>query len=75
MAEPNRTDNDLLKRQDDRNQGWTDAFGDQISKGTRNAIDLPAFYDFSEERYRFIENGTRIPDPDADSTRFSDQDW
>jgi hypothetical protein len=53
---------------------WSDAFGEQVSKGTRNAIDLPAFYDFSEERYRFIENGTRIPDPDADSTRFSDQD-
>ena len=54
--------------------GWTDAFEDQVAKGTRNAIDLPAFYNFSEERYRFIENGTRIPDPDADSTRFTDQD-
>jgi hypothetical protein len=54
--------------------GWTDAFEEQVAKGTRNAIDLPAFYDFSEERYRFIENGTRVRDPDADSTRFSDQD-
>jgi len=53
---------------------WQDAFGEQVSKGTRNAIDLPAFYDFSEERYRFIENGSRIKDPDSDSTRFSDQD-
>lgn len=61
---------DLLKRAN----GWTDAFEDQVTKGTRNAIDLPAFYNFSEERYRFIENGTRIPDPDADSTRFTDQD-
>lgn len=53
---------------------WSDAFGEQVSKGTRNLIDLPAFYDFSEERYRFIENGSRIKDPDANSTRFSDQD-
>lgn len=52
----------------------TDAFGQQVSKGTRNVTDLPAFYDFSEERYRFIENGTRVQDPDADSTRFADQD-
>lgn len=65
---------DTLRRLLGINQGFTDAFGDQVAKGTRNAIDLPAFYDFSEERYRFIENGTRIPDPDADSTRFSDQD-
>lgn len=55
-------------------QDWQDAFGDQIAKGTRNAIDLPAYYDFNEERYRFIENGTRVQDPDADSTRFTDQD-
>jgi hypothetical protein len=55
-------------------EGWSDAFGEQVSKGTRNALDLPAFYDFSEERYRFIENGSRVRNPDADSTRFSDQD-
>lgn len=72
--QPNRTDNDLLKRQDSREEARNDAFGNLITKGTRNAIDLPAFYDFSEERYRFIENGTRIPDPDANSTRFTDQD-
>jgi hypothetical protein len=53
---------------------YSDAFGEQVAKGTRNAIDLPAFYDFSEERYRFIENGSRIQDPDGNSTRFSDQD-
>jgi hypothetical protein len=53
---------------------YSDAFGEQVAKGTRNAIDLPAFYDFSEERYRFIENGARIKDPNADSTRFTDQD-
>ena len=50
-----------------------DAFGQLVTKGTRNTLDLPAFYDFSEERYRFIENGTRIQDPNADSTRFTDQ--
>jgi len=53
---------------------WSDAFSEQVSKGTRNLLDLPAFYDFSEERYRFIENGSRIRDPHADSTRFTDQD-
>jgi hypothetical protein len=55
-------------------EGWTDAFGDQVTKGQRNALDLPAFYDFSEERYRFIENGSRVRDPDADSTRFTNGD-
>jgi hypothetical protein len=55
-------------------EGWTDAFGDQVAKGQRNSLDLPAFYSFSEERYRFLENGTRIRTPDADSTRFTDQD-
>lgn len=65
---------DTLRRILNRQEGWSDAFGDQVMKGTRNAIDLPAFYKFSEERYRFIENGTRIPDPDTDSTRFTDQD-
>jgi len=58
----------------EKQEGWTDAFDELVAKGTRNIVDLPAFYDFSEERYRFIENGTRINDPDADSTRFSDQD-
>lgn len=53
---------------------WSDAFGEQVSKGTRNLLDLPAFYDFSEERYRFIENGSRIKKPDANSTAFTDQD-
>lgn len=53
---------------------WQDAFNEQVSKGTRNAIDLPAFYDFSSERYRFIQNGSRIQDPNANSTRFTDQD-
>lgn len=65
---------DTLQQVRDTQKGWTDAFEEQVSKGTRNAIDLPAFYDFSEERYRFVENGTRIKDPDADSTRFTDQD-
>lgn len=55
-------------------EDWEDAFGDPVIKGVRNAIDLPAFYDFSEERYRFIENGSRVVDPDSDSTRFTDQD-
>lgn len=63
----------LLRRQADRLDESADAFGQLVTKGTRNALDLPAFYDFSEERYRFIENGTRIVDPDADSTRFADQ--
>lgn len=52
---------------------YEDGFNVPVVKNTRNAIDLPAFYDFSEERYRFIENGTRVRDPDADSTRFADQ--
>lgn len=65
---------DTLKRLEETNQGWKDGFGEQVAKGTRNAIDLPAFYDFNEERYRYIENGTRVNDPENDSTRFSDQD-
>jgi len=58
----------------DATDRWSDAFGQLITKGQRNALDLPAFYDFSEERYRFIQNGSRISDPAADSTRFTDQD-
>lgn len=54
--------------------GSIDAFGDFVTKGQRNVLDLPAFHNFSEERYRFIENGTRIQDPDTDSTRFTDQE-
>lgn len=52
--------------------GFSDAFGELVAKGTRNAVDLPAFYDFSTERYRFIENGTRIDDPVTNSTKFAD---
>jgi hypothetical protein len=65
---------DTLRQLLELNDGFSDAFSEQVSKGTRNLIDLPAFYDFSEERYRFIENGSRVKDPDADSTRFTDQD-
>jgi hypothetical protein len=54
--------------------GRVDAFGDLVTKGVRNSLDLPAYHSFSEERYRFIENGSRIQDPDADSTRFTDRD-
>jgi hypothetical protein len=62
-------------------EGWTDAFGDQVAKGQRNSLDLPAFYSFSEERYRFLENGTRIRTPDADTAATvdvfleTDQEW
>lgn len=55
-------------------EGWSDAFGENVSKGTRNALDLPAFYNFNEERYRFIQNGTRVLKPDTESSRFTDQD-
>lgn len=50
---------------------YEDAFGYPVVKGVRNTLDLPASYKFSEERYRYIENGTRIQDPEADSTRFT----
>lgn len=69
----NYTDHTLQERHDEREEARNDAFGELVTKGTQNAIDLPAFYDFSEERYRFIENGTRVKDPDINSTRFSDQ--
>jgi len=49
---------------------YEDAFGYPVVKNTRNSLDLPSPYKFSEERYRYIENGTRIQDPEADSTRF-----
>lgn len=51
---------------------WSDAFGKLVTKGTRNTLDLPAYHSFSEERYRYIENGSRITHPDSDSTRFTD---
>ena len=64
---------DLQFRQTETLEGWEDAFGELVTKGHRNVLDLPAFYDFSEERYRFIENGERIKNPNEDSTRFTDQ--
>lgn len=68
------TDHSINERHDAREEARNDAFGELVTKGTQNALDLPAFYDFSEERYRFIENGSRVKDPEANSTRFSDQD-
>lgn len=65
---------------DHTRDGWTDipmslekyedAFGYPVVKNPRNSLDLPSPYDFNEERYRYIENGVRIQDPDSDSTRF-----
>jgi len=66
---------DTLRRLLELSDGWSDAFGEQVSKGTRNVVDLPAFYNFSEERYRFVENGTRVRDPDVDVVLGTEQDW
>lgn len=51
-----------------------DGFGNRVTRGTTNKLGLPSFNPFSEERYRFIENGSRVEDPDANSTRFTDRD-
>lgn len=49
-----------------------DAFGKQISDGTRNSIDVPSFYTYNPERLRYYANDTRT-DPTTD-TRFSDRE-
>lgn len=49
-----------------------DAFGNILARGTTNELDVGSQYDFNPERMRYVENGTRILDPDADSTRFTD---
>lgn len=49
-----------------------DAFGNIITRGTTNELDIGSQYDFNPERLRYVENGTRILDPDGDSTRFTD---
>lgn len=56
--QPNRTDNDLLKRNDERQQGWTDAFGKQVAN-TDNKADIAGHYPYSPERLRVHVNGAR----------------
>lgn len=57
--QPNRTDNDLLKRQDRREEGWTESFGKQIADETGNEINIASQYKFSPERVRLFVDGTR----------------
>jgi len=49
-----------LRRQANRLEANTDAFGKQIADGTRNAIDIPSMYDFNPERLRLYENDARV---------------
>jgi hypothetical protein len=60
--EPNKSDNDLLKRQDKRQIGWTDNFGNQVAQAITNSVDVPSFNPFNPERLRYFKNGTRIRD-------------
>lgn len=41
-------------------QKFKDAFGNQVSRGTNNKLDLPADKPYSEERFRLFENGDRV---------------
>jgi hypothetical protein len=56
--EPNRTDNDLLKRWDKRSSNWTDDFGNQIADRT-NVLDIASHYPLSPERWTLEVDGTR----------------
>lgn len=49
-----------------------DAFDNLVVRNTQNELDIGSHYNFNLERLRFLENGTLINDPDADSTRFDD---
>lgn len=41
-------------------KNFTDAFGNQVSRGTVNRLDLPADKSFSEERFRLFQDGERV---------------
>lgn len=71
----NQTDNDLLKRQQLRQEEWRDSFGAQVSHQITNVVDVPSHYQFSPERLRYRENGTRTRP--EDSAKFTDEeaDW
>lgn len=62
--QPNRTDNDLLKRQDERQERHNDVFRSQIVKNTTNESNLGAHYEYSPERWRLfkgsIASGNRL---------------
>lgn len=52
---------------------WQDGFGKQIADGTRNSIDIPAFYDFNPERLRLYEDDVRVEPADV-PTQFTDKE-
>jgi len=69
----NRTDNDLLRRLDDRFAQSTDAFGKSIRLGTTNEADLAGHYSYSQERYRLFVDGVRQQiQYDGEPTQFTD---
>lgn len=55
---------------------WADQFGQQVSHGITNSVDIPSHHPFSPERLRYVKNGSRVRDAPSDST-FTDreQDW
>jgi len=73
IPQPNRTDNDYLKRRDKRDRLSTDAFGKKIADGTTNAVDIPSFYTYNPERLRLQQDGTRV-DPEDIPTKFTDNE-
>lgn len=62
---------DTLRDVRDNLGSSTDAFDKLIADGTRNTVDIPAIYDFNNERHRLKENGTRVA-PEDISGQFSD---
>lgn len=63
----------ILRTVEDREDGWTDAFGKQIADGTRNTIDIPSVYSFSPERLRLYLDDVR-QEPGDISTKFTDEE-
>jgi len=62
-----------LRRTADSVDSWNDAFGKQIADGTRNAVDIPAFYDFNPERHRLYLNDSRVSPEDVPA-KFTDEE-
>lgn len=57
---------------------WSDNFGNQVSHGIQNSVDIPSFSTFNAERLRYYKNGSRIRErnlPGESTFTDREQDW
>lgn len=51
----------------------TDSFGNRLTRGTKNTVDVPSFYEFNEERHRLFQDDVRVL-PEDIPTKFTDRE-